>query len=46
MYYKEMLEDHTPGEAKILTAETFCISEKHVENIIYNDFYKSISLNK
>lgn len=46
MYYNEMLGDHTPGDAKLMTAETFCISEKHVENIIYNDFYKSISLNK
>jgi hypothetical protein len=44
-YYKSMLEDHSAGEAKILTAETFCISEKHVENIIYNEFYKAISLN-
>lgn len=44
--YKDFTKEMTCTEAKFQTAEMFCISEKTVENIIYNDFYKPIKFLK
>ena len=43
-YYRDHLCSNPAYEAKRLTAETFCISEKMVEDLIYKEFYKKIAL--
>ena len=43
-YYYELCKTMTAAQAKELTAEKFFRSEKTIENIIYNPFYKAIKI--
>jgi hypothetical protein len=43
-YYSLISGGMTSAESKYFTAEKFCRSEKTIENIIYNEFYKGIKI--
>ena len=43
-YYSLISGGMTSAEAKSLTGTKFCRSEKTIENIIYNEFYKDIRI--
>lgn len=43
-YYGMIKGGMSAGDAKSYTAEKFCRSEKTIENLIYNDFYRDIKI--